>query len=75
FPNDINILSKCKPIYEEFKGFSSSINNARDISELPVEARDYLNAIQVFLDIPIVMVSVGEKREETIVMKNPFLKS
>lgn len=75
FPNDINILNKCKPVYEEFKGFSSSINNARDVSELPAEARDYLNAIQVFLDIPIVMVSVGEKREETIVQKNPFLKS
>ncbi len=74
FPLDINILSKCKPIYEEFKGFSNSINNARDISELPQEARDYLNAIQVFLDIPIVMISVGEKREETIILKNPFLR-
>ncbi len=74
FPSDVNILSKCKPVYEEFKGFGSPINNARDISELPQEARDYLNAIQVFLDIPVVMISVGEKREETIVMKNPFLK-
>ncbi|MCX7943244.1 MAG: adenylosuccinate synthase [Deltaproteobacteria bacterium] len=74
FPSDVNVLSKCKPIYEEFKGFGSSIKNARDISELPVEARDYLNAIQVFLDVPIIMISVGENREETIVIKNPFLK-
>jgi len=74
FPVDITILSKCKPVYEEFKGFGNSINSARDISELPSEARDYLNAIQVFLDIPVIMISVGEKREETIVLKNPFLK-
>jgi adenylosuccinate synthase len=73
FPTDINILKRCKPIYEDFKGFSDSIRNARDMSDLPEAARDYLNAIQVYLDIPIIMVSVGEDREETIVLKNPFL--
>lgn len=72
FPPDINILKQCKPIYEEFKGFDNSVRNARDISELPQTARDYLNAIQAFLDLPLVIVSVGEKREETIVIKNPF---
>lgn len=75
FPSDISILSKCKPIYENFSSFSGSISNARDISDLPQPAKDYLNAIQVFLDIPIVMISVGEKREETIVVRNPFLRS
>jgi len=73
FPTDINILKQCKPIYEDFKGFNDTIRNARDMSDLPNAARDYLNAIQVFLDIPIIVVSVGEKREETIVLKNPFL--
>lgn len=74
FPTDINVLNKCKPIYEEFKGFDDSIKNSRDMADLPVAARDYLRAIEIFLDIPVIMVSVGEKREESIVLKNPFLK-
>jgi adenylosuccinate synthase len=69
YPSDLSILEKCQPIYEELPGWQTSTNNARDVKQLPAPAKRYISRIEELLSCPIDIVSVGAKREETIVIK------
>ncbi len=60
FPCD---LSKVKPVYKEFNGWTFSTYNIRSFRNLPQPAKNYINFIEDFLGTKITFVSVGEKRE------------
>jgi adenylosuccinate synthase len=68
-PNDIDLLSRCVPVYREFPGWMSATNRARHWKDLPVQAREYLRAIAELTEAPLGIVSVGPSREQTICMK------
>ncbi|OPY14445.1 MAG: Adenylosuccinate synthetase [Syntrophus sp. PtaB.Bin001] len=72
-PPTPRILKECKPVYEEMDGWTEDIRNARQIDDLPANARRYLDRLESLAGVPIILVSVGAGREETIVLKNPFL--
>jgi adenylosuccinate synthase len=40
--------------------------------ELPVNARKYLERLQVLVGVPITIISTGPDREQTIIRQNPF---
>ncbi len=65
FPMDANILSKCEPIYAEVKGWEK-IEGAGDFSALPREAQEYLRMISSYAGVPISIVSIGARREQTL---------
>jgi len=67
FPYDLEILTKAKPVYEEFPGWQENIGAIRAYGQLPVNARRYLDKLQDLLRVKISYISVGSKREETIV--------
>lgn len=71
-PSNPRDLANCQPIYEEMDGWSEDIFNARYHEELPKNARKYIERIKNLAGVPLVLVSVGAGREETIVLKNPF---
>ena len=62
-----------RPIYEEMPGWSESLSGARALSDLPPNARRYLERISELAGVRLAMVGVGEAREATIVLSNPFL--
>jgi len=66
FPANIDDVKKCKPIYKELKGWEKIDKNSLKISDLPIEAQNYLNFIEKNLQIPISIVSIGPGRKETI---------
>ena len=66
FPANINDVEKCKPVYEELKGWESIDKDACKISDLPKEAREYLKFIENKLGIPYALISIGPGRTETI---------
>ncbi len=66
YPFDIEVFSNVEPIYETFKGWKTDTTALRDISDLPREARDYIDAISDLVGAKISMVSVGSDREEII---------
>jgi|TARA_B110000438_G_scaffold164197_1_gene157105 adenylosuccinate synthase len=72
FPLDIALLDKCIPIYQEFSGWQTSTIGITNYSDLPKNARFYLEWIEDNLNIPIDIVSTGPDREQTIIKKNPF---
>ncbi len=71
-PSNLQILSKCQPIYEEMEGWTEDISKARNIQELPINARKYVERIEELTGVKIFVASVGPGREETIIVENPF---
>jgi adenylosuccinate synthase len=60
------------PVYETMPGWKEEIGEARSMSALPLAARAYVERIERDAGCPVVLVSVGSRRDETIVLKNPF---
>jgi len=66
FPADIGVLSKVTPVYETLPGFPEDVTECTDYDSLPGAARGYLKFVEDFLGVPIVMVSVGPRRSQSI---------
>ena len=61
-----------QPIYEELPGWEQSLGGARTVEDLPPNAQRYVRRIEEIVGIPVVCVSVGAERGETILLQNPF---
>ncbi len=75
FPASLSLLEKLKPVYKSFKGWLRNTKGAKSLSQLPKEALNYLEFIQSYLGVPIVMLSTGPQREEFFWLEEPALKS
>ena len=73
FPASLKVLAGCKPIFETLPGWSEDISQIRKIEDLPENTRSYLKRIEELIETPIDIVSIGPGRDETIVIKNPYL--
>jgi adenylosuccinate synthase len=72
FPNDATILSQCKPVYEEIDGWCTDTSNATTFEDLPHQTRDYLKKLEDVCKCPVVLASVGPRRDQTIQIRDPF---
>lgn len=68
FPASLEDLEGCEPVYEEFDGWGEEVADARSYEELPENARLYLKRIEEFTGVEVSVVSVGPKRDQTIVV-------
>ena len=66
-PFEIN--EPIEPVYKEFKGWKTSIEQAKNESELPQALMDYVRFIEQETGVPVKIISVGPDREQTIVRK------
>ena len=71
-PGDIEDFSRVQPIYEELPGWEQTLAGARTVDDLPQAAQRYVRRIEDLVGIPVVCVSVGAERGETILLQNPF---
>ena len=67
-PNDIELMAQCEPVYEEWPGWMTPTTAARQWAELPLPARQYLEALVRLAGTRLSLVSVGPSREQTIQM-------
>ena len=65
-------LEDCEPVYEDRPGWSESTVGLRSESDLPKNARAYIDRLESLLDTPIDLISTGPDRDETIVRRLPF---
>ncbi len=66
FPNDLEFIKKAKPVYKEFKGWKINISKIRSYRDLPVQTRQYIEALEDLCGASVSIVSVGSGREETL---------
>ena len=73
-PSNLETLKRAEPIYEELEGWKTEIKGARSLKDLPAKAKRYIKRIEKLIGTKIMMISVGSERDETVEVKNPFLK-
>ena len=73
FTTNIKTLQNCQPIYEEFDGWWDDLSKIKTYDKLPNNAKKYLRRIEELLQVPISIVSVSPKREQTIIARPEFL--
>jgi adenylosuccinate synthase len=66
WPSSATVLARATPIYEDFPGWSEPIHAIRALADLPENARRYVTALEEHAGVPIVLVSVGPERTQTI---------
>ena len=57
------------PIYKEIQGWQTDLTKCTKEEELPQAFKDYINFLEKELETPIVILSVGPDRAQTIVRK------
>ncbi len=67
-PANVRILEKCKPVYEEFKGWTQSTKEATRFEELPARAQAYVQRLAEITGVPVGILSVGPRRSSTMVL-------
>ena len=72
FPHSESDQKKIEPIYEVHEGWVESTQRARSWSELPALAIKFVRRIEEVLETPISILSTSPRREDTILVKNPF---
>ena len=68
----IDDVDSARPVYETMRGWTEDIGGARSIAALPAAARDYVSRLERDAACPVVLVSVGSRRDDTIVLRAPF---
>ena len=68
FPSDAFRLERCKPIYETIPGWKDDITAARKLTDLPADARRYIDRIAELAGLKVSVVSVGPDRAQTIIV-------
>lgn len=66
FPQDALQLNRAQPIYEEVPGWDEPVQDARDLADLPRNARTYIERLSELVGVPVWAVSVGERRDQLI---------
>ncbi|HET9680617.1 MAG TPA: adenylosuccinate synthase [Candidatus Limnocylindrales bacterium] len=66
WPSSGSMLARATPIYETFAGWTEPLHDVRSLADLPENARRYVSAVEALAGVPIVLVSVGPERSQTI---------
>lgn len=67
---DVDLTAELEPEYLKMQGWQCSTKAAKSLTDLPKQARAYLEKIQELTNCEISILSVGEKREQTIISPN-----
>lgn len=65
FPSDVE-AQHIEPVYETLPGWKADLTNIQSHKKLPKKFKNYVKFLKEQLGIPIVYVSVGPDREQTI---------
>ncbi len=61
-----DIFDRVTPVYREFKGWNEDITSIDDYDDLPLNLRDYISFIEDSTGTPVLIVSTGPRRDQTI---------
>jgi adenylosuccinate synthase len=66
FPPNQTIFNKCRPVFEELDGWNDDLSDARELDDLPKEARTYLEAVESLTGVRVSWASVGPSRDQIV---------
>lgn len=68
-PASVDILAGASAVYETMPGWNEDISNCKTLSDLPGNARRYIEKMETHTGCPIRFVSVGAGREQFIAVE------
>ena len=69
-PPDLVNRPEFTPVYETLPGWSEDVSEVRTLEGLPANARAYIQRVEELAGVPVVSVSVGPGREQTILVED-----
>ena len=66
FPFSVDEADSIKPVYKNLPGWNCNLTSARSYSDFPENFKAYIRFIESELGVPVVIVSVGPDRSQTI---------
>lgn len=72
FPSSSAVLEACHPVYEELAGWQTPTSHLRRFDDLPELAQAYVKRLEELVGCSINIISVGSRREETIMVTCPI---
>ena len=63
---------KVKPVYKRFDGWLENTKGVKKWNKLPKNAQKYIKFIKDYCGVKISSISTSPKREDTILLENPF---
>ena len=72
FPAAVEDQLEVKPIYRSFKGWNTSTQGIQKFNDLPKNAKDYIKALEKFIETRVASISTSPERKDTILIENPF---
>ncbi len=74
FPSSLQVLQACEPVYETLPGWMETTTGARQMSDLPLAARSYIERLEEVTGLPIALISVGPSRESFVARDRSLLR-
>jgi adenylosuccinate synthase len=74
FPAEVKVLEAVTPVYRTVRGWKSSTAGARNYSDLPLQARDYLKLLSDITETEFSLISTGPDRKDTILVGGSWLE-
>ena len=72
-PKSLDYINKVEPIYETLMGWNESTRGIVNLNKLPKNALKYIKRLEELIDTNITLLSTSPEREDTILIKNPFI--
>ncbi|MBI2345799.1 MAG: adenylosuccinate synthase [Deltaproteobacteria bacterium] len=71
-PTHVEILRRCRPIYETLPGWRGELRDCRRESDLPKGLRLYLRRLEELTGIPVTLLSFGPERRDHLFLRSIF---
>ena len=71
-PAAIDDQMKVRPLYRTFKGWKTSTKGTKKFSDLPKNAKNYINELEKFIETKVSSISTSPERNDTILIEDPF---
>jgi adenylosuccinate synthase len=71
-PAAMRSQAAAQPIWETLPGWSGTTKGARSTAELPADAVKYIRRIEELIEAPVILLTTGPERDDTIMMRDPF---
>ena len=72
FPSSLHDQFRVQPIYKRFDGWLKNTKGIKKWKNLPKNAKKYINFIKNYCGVKMSSISTSPKREDTILLENPF---
>lgn len=65
-PASLQVLERCKPVYEDFEGWQTSTKDVMRFKDLPTQAQAYVNRLCELTGVRLGILSIGPGRKSTL---------